>query len=157
VKVELRRVYSSKGRPVASIILSEASIPLPFKRDRVYFRMISPTMSSSGIQPREDVGDKCFRKFGEIVARLDDLFGSDTPIMIFPSGEVSRRKNRFISDRSGRKPCYKSGSIKGYNSCSYKWQNSTLSTNSENDWELKCSSNLPFFRANVKQEIQQSL
>lgn len=34
----------------------------------------------------------------EIVSKLDDLFRSDTQILIFPSGEVSRRRNGIISD-----------------------------------------------------------
>lgn len=34
----------------------------------------------------------------ETVLKLEEMFSSDTQIMIFPSGEVSRRKNRIISD-----------------------------------------------------------
>ena len=36
-------------------------------------------------------------------AELEELFSSDTPVMIFPSGEVSRRKNGIIRDPAWQK------------------------------------------------------
>jgi len=38
------------------------------------------------------------RNSREIVSEIEELFRSDTQILIFPSGEVSRRKNGVIAD-----------------------------------------------------------